>query len=132
MNDPIMKIKGKREHRVIRTVYAGTVQIGGVTYRPKDTYNGELDGGRYLFARYDMAGYYNPYVALICSERHSKDLITYEQEMETAPYIVDGYFWFQTWYPSLEFMQSLVDNERYDEGYRHLIRVHLELDKVGV
>ncbi len=128
MNDLIMKIKGREQRRAIRTVYAGTVQINGVTYYPPQPYNGELDGLRCVFGLYRTGDYYSPFVSLWGTEKESRT-----GEIETnPPYVKDGYLAWMFWHASPAFMQSLVDDTRYDDGYRHLIRVRLELDKVGV
>lgn len=38
---------------IMRTIKNGCVKCYGKLYRPSDDYNGELDGKRLLFARYD-------------------------------------------------------------------------------
>jgi hypothetical protein len=83
-----------RNRVVTRTVRNGSVVIGGVRYRPREThmkYDGRCDGTRFLFGRYPkpgLPGEWEPLVSICTTEKHHRS--GNDKDAFAGPDIVDG------------------------------------------
>jgi hypothetical protein len=95
-------------HFAIRTIRDGTVKIGGLTFRPRDDYGGELDGQRWAFGLYpDYTNKDGEQIAYLwgteqmyrcvggqCPKHPDPEV---EQCDWPAPNLIDGYFHWDWW-----------------------------------
>ncbi len=88
-------MKPKRWHT--RTIHSGQVKILGRTYEPSQawlTYDGRLDGMRYVFALYFTGDMVLPYVCCWGSEEQYRSA----ENLASDKMLVDGYYPWAVWY----------------------------------
>lgn len=104
----------------VRKIRDGKVKIGGVWFYP-GVHPGAMNGARWIPARpYD--GRLENTIQLFCRYHHwgTDDKQRYEPFVSLwadsdSPSVVDGVFEWQFWYPSIDYMRQLVDNETNED-----------------
>jgi len=96
---PLKEIKNKKRF-VIRTIRNGKVKIFGYWFKPREEYNGELDGQRWAFGIYRSGNLMLGIVYLWGTEElynSIDDLDQYTALYKSLPNLKNGFFHWSWW-----------------------------------